>query len=441
MAAPRKNLEDMQRVAAARGGSCLSKAYRGHMEPLRWRCERGHQWVARPAHVNRGAWCHVCARGAITLDELQQTAHERGGECLSKRYADANTPMRFQCAKGHEWRAKPRAIRLGSWCHVCMYQRAEPDDRLKEVQAVARELGGECLSTTYTTVRARMLFRCALGHEFSTQVNRVLTQHSWCPTCARGPRIDLTKFAKTRDGRCLSPDYQTTADHLLWECSEGHQWRATLARVKRGSWCPECAHANSRPHPRGTLQQLRMLARERNGECLSKVYEGSKIKHRWRCGNSHEWEAQPNSISRGAWCPRCRGSSRYGIDELALMAEARGGRMLSKARAERARSEKLTWQCAEGHRFHSTVAAVGQGSWCPRCRQVSRTIDVAKLIAIAERRKGKLLSVRAPDLFRRLRWQCEQGHRWHASGAEVIEGAWCPECPRVRRASGRRGAA
>jgi len=27
---------------------------------------------------------------------------------------------------------------------------------------------------------------------------------------------------------------------ILWECEEGHQWKARPANIKSGKWCPEC---------------------------------------------------------------------------------------------------------------------------------------------------------------------------------------------------------
>jgi len=56
-----------------------------------------------------------------------------------------------------------------------------------------------------------------------------------------------------------------------------------------------------------TIEQMQALARERKGVCLSTaVYVNGKTKLRWRCSESHEWEAAPGNIKKGHWCPECR---------------------------------------------------------------------------------------------------------------------------------------
>lgn len=44
------------------------------------------------------------------------------------------------------------------------------------------------------------------------------------------------------------------------------------------------------------------------GECISKVYINMHTPLKWRCGNcGNEWEALPQSVKNGTWCPKCAG--------------------------------------------------------------------------------------------------------------------------------------
>jgi hypothetical protein len=45
----------------ARSGRCLSDRYINRETPLRWQCALGHRWYAHPGRVKRGAWCAKCA--------------------------------------------------------------------------------------------------------------------------------------------------------------------------------------------------------------------------------------------------------------------------------------------------------------------------------------------------------------------------------------------
>jgi hypothetical protein len=47
-------------LAASKGGSCLSDRYINKATPLRWQCALGHRWHAQPGRIRRGTWCAKC---------------------------------------------------------------------------------------------------------------------------------------------------------------------------------------------------------------------------------------------------------------------------------------------------------------------------------------------------------------------------------------------
>jgi hypothetical protein len=62
IASKRWTIEEMQKLAKARGGKCLSKVYLGYRSKLWWECHMGHKWEAVPEKIKKGSWCLVCAR-------------------------------------------------------------------------------------------------------------------------------------------------------------------------------------------------------------------------------------------------------------------------------------------------------------------------------------------------------------------------------------------
>jgi hypothetical protein len=84
----------MREIARAHGRECISKRYVNSTTPLRWRCANGHVWEAAPdrlkAHnfAKRGAWCAECYHEAQkkSIDEMQRIAHAKGGQCLSLEF-------------------------------------------------------------------------------------------------------------------------------------------------------------------------------------------------------------------------------------------------------------------------------------------------------------------------------------------------------------------
>ncbi len=114
---------------------------------------------------------------------------------------------------------------------------------------------------------------------------------------------EIQEIAMERDGKCLSDTYVNYKMKLLWECKEGHQWKAPPNNVKRGRWCPHCAGV-----AKGTIEEMRRIAKKHGGICLSDTYVNSKTKLLWECAEGHQWEATPNNVKRGTWCRLCRSS-------------------------------------------------------------------------------------------------------------------------------------
>ena len=137
-------LREMLLLARRRRGQCLSTVYVNSTTPLVWRCAAGHRWSAIPASIRKGSWCPECAGvRRINLDEMQGIASARGGRCLSDVCPNGATKLHWRCKEAHEWNATPSQIKKGHWCPVCA--RTVPlSSRVLRQMAASR--GGECLS-------------------------------------------------------------------------------------------------------------------------------------------------------------------------------------------------------------------------------------------------------------------------------------------------------
>jgi hypothetical protein len=148
----RHSIEEMQRLAEVRGGSCLSAAFRTLHHKLQWRCRQGHTWSAIAGNVLRGSWCRYCAhRVQRSIDEMRQIAISRGGQCLSSEYQNLRTTLEWRCAAGHIWTAPAGAIAAGKWCMQCSLVEKYS---IEEIHQLAIERAGRCKSPT-TLICAR----------------------------------------------------------------------------------------------------------------------------------------------------------------------------------------------------------------------------------------------------------------------------------------------
>jgi hypothetical protein len=312
----------------------------------------------------------------MTMDDRQREALElcvalaieRGGVCLSREYRDGKSKLRWRCAARHEWEAIPTSVRRGSWCARC--SNAERGRRKSEVFfahviALAHARGGECLSTEYT--------------------------HS-----------------------------QT---HLRWRCAEDHEWTAVPASIANGTWCPDCSGAKPL-----TIEDLRAMAAEHGGECLSTAYVDQGTPVRWRCAAGHEWESKVQQVRyKGRWCNRCAFVPSKTPDDFRALAARFGGEWLASGIG--GTHDPYDWRCSMGHVFSLSYHQVQQDHWCSRCRSPGQS-DIRRMRRIARKRGGECLSPEYLGWDAKLRWRCREGHEWEALPGTIVQGHWCWTCGR-----------
>jgi hypothetical protein len=564
-----RRLQEMQQLAIAHGGVCLSNCYVDTRTKLHWRCAKGHEWNSTRSTVLQGAWCGICAdaKKAHTIEMMQKIAAERGGECLSKIYKNNTTKLRWCCKHGHEWEAVPGSIvgtklRKGSWCPFCI-GKLPKNLALHELQKLAASRGGRLLSKQYKNAVSHLRWQCAKGHQWQA-IPDAVKRGSWCPVCAGSFPLNISKMRKAArvfSGRCLSREYVNANTPLCWRCAEGHEWNAKPAHVLSGHWCPTCAsgisericrallermtgvlfpkvkpswlrnergrkmeldgyaqslglafeyqgyqHYELVPHLHSTLknfkqrqrddeikrrlcsqydvtlveipyyvshdklqqhlaeklrgfnpkliiddslvkvgqlgvwrrkdlEEMRKIAAAHGGKLLSKSYIDTQTKLRWRCAEGHTWEAIPSSIKRGSWCGKCgdkRAATKraLSIDEMRALAMAKGGVCLSIN--YRNVKSRLRWRCAKGHEWETQASVILGGHWCRKCesfrlgRKYALTLEDMQNAATT--RGGKCLSETYINGRQKLLWCCAKGHKWEAVGLSIRSGTWCPIC-------------
>jgi hypothetical protein len=352
----------MRAVARERGGHCLSAEYRGGHVHHRWRCAEGHEWNAWPMNIFHGTWCKRCS-ARLDLEELQRTAQTRGGRCLATKHVSVESRVTWECAEGHRWDQSPARLRYGrpTWCPTCA--RASKLT-LTELRDLAAKQGGACLSETATTKMDAYRWKCAVGHVFSMSAKAV-TRGSFCPRCRSPQKRDLARFqriAGQRKGECLSKTYVNSMTRLQFRCKAGHAWWAIPMSIARGSWCRVCSR-NRPPEPRPTLENLHVTAAKFGGRCLATKLEHVTSSIPWECALGHRWTTRTARVR--TWCPTCAFRILGTIDAMRAFASRMGGRCLSTE--YNGPRTLLTFECAAGHRFTTTGAAVKSGVWCIEC--------------------------------------------------------------------------
>jgi hypothetical protein len=182
-------------------------------------------------------------------------------------------------------------------------------EKLSELQEIARTKGGKLISKIYLGVYKPLEWKCKNSHTWKAAPNNIKNSGSWCPYCyGRNKSIkDMNELAANFAGKCLSDTYINNNTHLLWQCSNGHTFKSKSSNVLTGYWCPECGKINSGMNRRKySIEDMQLIASKNNGQCLSNDYLGYKTKLLWQCKNGHTWEASPEKmLNTKKWCKKC----------------------------------------------------------------------------------------------------------------------------------------
>jgi hypothetical protein len=300
-------------IVKERGGILLESSYLNSKAPLLIECSEGHQWESNREMLKAGNWCPRCAGRGRSRQEIAAAAQAKGGDLVSKSFSKMSDRYLWRCEFGHEWEAVANnVINNGRWCPECGRKESDEGRRrysLEDLRAWAKEKGGECLATEFTSVVASVRWRCSCGFEWAAEPRKI-RDGGWCPECAKKIRgakrrvhkpETLDEFARSKGGRCYPPDHFDVKTPIKWECEFGHSWIANADNIiNGGKWCPECA--GNRPL---TIDDMRNLALKRYGGCLSEKYVNSSTELWWVCSEGHTWSAVPSSVRAGSWCPTC----------------------------------------------------------------------------------------------------------------------------------------
>jgi len=188
--------------------------------------------------------------------------------------------------------------------------------RLESAHKLARDNGGQCLTTEPIKERGLFLLTCPKGHPDFTKRHDAVVLGKYCPACAmekkgeeqvKYTKSDLDAYAANLGGTCLSTEYLGWDKKHLWQCSKGHTWESKPRMViSMGSWCPVCAG-----NAKYTVEDLTERVTVRGGKCLELNYDPVKERSTalWECSFDHTWRARTDTIiGRGDWCPHCKTS-------------------------------------------------------------------------------------------------------------------------------------
>ena len=235
-------------------------------------------WVWRSGNV----WSFVDSEEhgpAEQLSELQALAKAWRGECLSSVGELSNPRLRWRCSRGHEFEASAESVKMQRvWCPRWKCQRgnhpmcAQPLDRKPPpgvLLEMCRASGCRPLNTENHLIQdvdSKLQWVCAHGCRFEQSLLDGEKVPGWCPRCDADRREKLRaaqEIASRRGGQTV----EAPADTLRWHrdmgaavqvcCAQKHTFPLGLKKIIDGDWCPDCPPPDPLPPPPQQQQQPR----------------------------------------------------------------------------------------------------------------------------------------------------------------------------------------
>lgn len=248
----------------------LSEMVYGSGYKAHWKCSKEHEWeekISNRTLTNKG--CPYCSGVKTIIGETDlATINPR----LAKEYSPNNKidiqtllpysskKVEWVCSEGHTWNATIAHRSNGTNCPICANQLA-----IKGVNDFATLHPGYILNQWHpaNTIRPdeivpgsgkQILWICDEGHEWETTITTRL-KGSGCPFCSKNKVLtgfndlatthpELVKEWSTQNIISPSSVIGNKDMKVLWICSGGHEWEATIWKRKQGSGCPRCKISN-----------------------------------------------------------------------------------------------------------------------------------------------------------------------------------------------------
>jgi len=449
-------LQDLIDLAKSKGGIFRSNSYKTGRTKYLWECSDKHQWKATGSNVKRGSWCPTCV-GFKTLDQwydlMLVVASQKQGSILTPRENFSNsraTQILLVCSVGHQWKSSCyNVVNEKHWCKRCKLIVVQEKKRItiQEMQSLAVEKGGKCISENYKGAHSRLEWECSEGHQWKAAPTSIKSG-TWCSMCAKenlskkfrkkDAIVWCRQLAENKGGRLISThEPRNSMENLIWECSNGHQWSATPNNVRKGRWCPTCSSGTGericriffealwdRSFPSSWPDWLKRDGHRRQldgyNECLQIAFEHQGRQH-YEQLNGSKFNRVPIQQQIEEDEHKLKICKEHGVT-LFRIPEIPNITPIDKVK------EVIRAQCEEKNiplpvNFETKKVDL-RGAWDHNL--------MAKLHQVAKERGGRCISGEYIGLSEYYTWECGRGHSWTATGASIVHRkSWCRKCSAI----------
>jgi hypothetical protein len=370
-----------------------------------------------------------------TLKQINAQFKQYGIACVSDIYINSYSKLQWVCSKNHRWQAT--YSRMCERVHKCTPCASFPNKKLtlNEIQLLAKEHGGELLSKTYKGNHLKLEWKCKDGHVFSMRVKNV-KKGEWCTICS-GRYIkftpkELNEIANKKNGKCLTTKKLNIGEKALWECANGHQWKAVVYNVvKNNSWCPTCKNSigesicryifesltqkdfpSKRPKWLRNANQKKSMELDGFNEELKIAFEHQGRQHFGKTNTIFDGNTIKNDVEKRKIC-ESKNIKLLKIKEIGFYISPEEA--LMQIRSFLINNNIEIKKNVNSHDIDNIEATLSKHT-------------ISELSEIANAKGGKCLSSVYLGHVVPLKWECKEGHVWEARPNDIKRGHWCGIC-------------
>lgn len=325
-----KVLEKCHNKAKLMNGIFLSTTYTHRQSKLKFQCNAGHPAFETTYDnvINHDTWCPRCA-GMFSPEEFLKKAQEKaiakGGQCLSKEYINGTTKLFWKCShlEHKPWKATySGVVNSDKWCKTCsnfihykenkirnlleyLFDTEFPNTKLKwNINPKTKKL----LQLDGYSESLRLAFEFqGLQHyqaiKYFKMNSETLTYLQFKDKVKKDNCVQNNVTLLIIDDNDSIKNNQKIFDCLMDILNQNNiivSKEINMVEVNK------VLDSMTNFQEQG-LKKAHEYAKNKNGECLSKIYMNVKEKLEWKCNNpSHpSWFRNMSLISSKNWCINC----------------------------------------------------------------------------------------------------------------------------------------
>lgn len=308
-------VEKLHKIAADRGGQCLSKEYHNG-DKIKWKCKNGHVFYKTYDQIVQcKQWCTKCSpwrseeltrqifQAIFKVKFTKTTLGKLGIEGSGKLELDGYNPdlhlafeyqgrqhyevvftrqdlkqIQFNDKKKAEL-CKKNSINLIVVPH---FPRNKKVDYWKHIEKILEGYGFKDLKYKKTYDLEAIFYK-----DYKQEIEKIIVDHG---------------------GKLLSKEILNATTDIEIECEQGHIFRMTPHKLKQGQWC-----RHAMPNRPLTEKEIIDTVEHFGGKVVS-IQKGTK--HRLInciCEEGHHFSREINEIRNGYWCkyPDHKGKKRF----------------------------------------------------------------------------------------------------------------------------------